>query len=245
MRTILEVLFLLVFFIISIPLLFIEWIISKFNKDWADKSQLRIVQWAFKCICFIAGIKLTVIGEENIPKDEAVLYIGNHRGFFDIIVSYSRCPNLTGYISKDVIKKVPILSTYMKRLHCIFLNREDVRQGLSVILEAIDSVKNGISICVFPEGTRNKDADPTSVLKFKEGTFKIASKSGCKIVPMALTGTAEVFENHLPWVHSAHVTLEYGKPIDPKTLTREEQKKLGAYCHDVIQEMLIEQQNKN
>ena len=112
MRTILVALFLLIFFIISIPILIIEWIISKFNQPWADITQLRIVQWAFKCICFISGVKLEVIGEENVPKDEAVLYIGNHRGFFDIITTYSRCPNLTGYISKEVIKKVPILRVH-------------------------------------------------------------------------------------------------------------------------------------
>ena len=113
MRTILVALFLLVFFIFSIPILIAEWFIAKFNQPWADITQLRIVQWAFNCICFIAGVKLEVIGEENVPKDESVLYIGNHRGFFDILVTYSRCPNLTGYISKEVIKKVPILSTFL------------------------------------------------------------------------------------------------------------------------------------
>lgn len=243
MRTILEVIFLLVFFIASIPILFIEWIISKFNQPLADITQLRLVQWAFKCICFIAGVKLTVIGEENVPKDEAVLYIGNHRGFFDTIITYSRCPGLTGYIAKDSIERVPILSTYMKRLHCLFLNRKDVRQGMQIILSAISYVKNGVSICVFPEGTRCKDPDPTVVQSFKEGTFKIASKSGCKIVPMAISGTAEIFENHLPWIRSGEIILQYGAPIDPTALTKDEQKKLGAYCHAVIKEMLIEQHN--
>lgn len=241
MRTILVALFLLVFFIFSIPILIAEWFIAKFNQPWADITQLRIVQWAFNCICFIAGVKLEVIGEENVPKDESVLYIGNHRSFFDILVTYSRCPNLTGYISKEVIKKVPILSTYMKRLHCIFLDRTDVRQGLQVILEAIDMVKKGISICVFPEGTRNTDSNPASVLKFKEGTFKIATKSGCKIVPMAISGTSAIFEDHLPWLRRGKVTLQYGTPIVPATLTKEEQKKIGAYCRDVIEQMLIEQ----
>lgn len=241
MRTILVALFLLIFFIISIPILIIEWIISKFNQPWADITQLRIVQWAFKCICFISGVKLEIIGEENVPRDEAVLYIGNHRGFFDIITTYSRCPNLTGYISKEVIKKVPILSTYMKRLHCIFLNRADIRQGLQVILDAIDLVKKGVSVCVFPEGTRNTDSDPTSVLKFKEGTFKISTKTSCKIVPMAISGTSDIFESHLPWIHKGRVTVQYGTPIDPATFTKEQQKKIGAYCHDAIEQMLIEQ----
>lgn len=89
----------------------------------------------------------------------------------------------------------------MKRLHCLFLDRDDIKQGLKVVLAAIDQVKSGISICVFPEGTRCKNKDDlTEVQSFKEGTFKIATKSKCKIVPMAIMGTNEIFEDHLPWV---------------------------------------------
>ena len=125
-----------------------------------------------------------------MPKDEAVLYIGNHRSFFDIIITYSRCPRLTGYISKQSITKIPVLGLWMKRLHCLFLDRDDIKQGLKVVLAAIDQVKSGISICVFPEGTRCKNKDDlTEVQSFKEGTFKIATKSKCKIVPMAIMGT--------------------------------------------------------
>lgn len=241
MRTILTVLYVFLFLVLGLPILGIEWIISKFNKPHADLVQLRIVQWGFRCVSFFSGIKLTVIGEENVPKDEAVLFIGNHRSFFDIVVTYARCPCLTGYIAKDGVKKVPILRVWMTRLYCIFLNRDDLKQGLKVILQAIDYVKSGISICIFPEGTRNKDKDdPTSLLPFKDGSFKIATKTGCKIVPMALIGTADVFENHFPWIHSTNVKLIYGEPIDISTLDKEEQKHLGAYCQEVIQNLLKE-----
>ncbi len=243
MRTILDVLFVFIFLVISIPIHGIMWIISKFNKPWADLAQLRIVQWAFKVVYFIAGTKLEIIGEENVPKDEAVLYIGNHRSYFDIVLTYARCPRPTGYISKKGIKKVPSLSMWMKRLHCLFLDRDDMKQGLKIVLEAIDHVKNGISICVFPEGTRNRDLnDPTSLLPFKEGTFKIATKTKCKIIPMALTGTADILENNFPWIHKSKVTIEYGKPIDVTSLTKEEQKHLGSYCQNIIHEMLVNQQ---
>lgn len=64
-----------------------------------DYSSLRLVQWAFNMIIKLAGIELTVIGEENISEGP-VLYIGNHRSFFDIVITYARCKNLTGYIAK-------------------------------------------------------------------------------------------------------------------------------------------------
>ena len=239
MRTIITVLYVFLFLILGLPVLGIEWIISKFNKAHADMVQLRIVQWGLKCIAFISGVKLTVIGEENVPRDEPVLYIGNHRSFFDVVVTYARCPGLTGYIAKDGVNKVPIFRIWMKRLHCIFLKRDDMKEGLKVILKAIEYVKSGISICIFPEGTRNKDRDnPTSLLPFKEGSFKIASKTGCKIVPMALIGTADILENHFPWIHSTDIKLIYGEPIDVSALDKDQQKHVGAYCQTVVEELI-------
>lgn len=239
MRTIITVLYIFLFLILGLPVLGIEWIISKFNKAHADMVQLRIVQWGLKCVAFISGVKLTVIGEENVPRDEPVLYIGNHRSFFDVVVTYARCPGLTGYIAKDGVNKVPIFRIWMKRLHCIFLKRDDMKEGLKVILKAIEYVKSGISICIFPEGTRNKDRDnPTSLLPFKEGSFKIASKTGCKIVPMALIGTADILENHFPWIHSTEIKLIYGEPIDVSALDKDQQKHVGAYCQTVVEELI-------
>lgn len=239
MRTIITILYIFLFLILGLPVLGIEWIISKFNKAHADMVQLRIVQWGLKCVAFISGVKLTVIGEENVPRDEPVLYIGNHRSFFDVVVTYARCPGLTGYIAKDGVNKVPIFRIWMKRLHCIFLKRDDMKEGLKVILKAIEYVKSGISICIFPEGTRNKDRDnPTSLLPFKEGSFKIASKTGCKIVPMALIGTADILENHFPWIHSTDIKLIYGEPIDVSDLDKDQQKHVGAYCQTVVEELI-------
>ena len=61
---------------------------------------------------------------------------------------------------------------------------------------------------------------------------------------MVLTGTADLFEKQFPWVHSSNVTLTYGKPIDISTLSKEDQKHLGAYCQKVMQDMLLEELGK-
>lgn len=236
-RFILVALFLGIYLIFGIPVLIIEWIISKFNPYAADISQLRMVQWAFRIILRICGTKLTVIGEENVPADEAVLYIGNHKSFFDILITYARCPRLTGYVSKDSMKKIPLLSIWMTRLHCLFLNREDIKEGLKTILAGIDNIKNGISMCIFPEGTRNKTDD--LMLPFKEGSFKMAEKTGCAIIPMAITNSAEIFENHFPKIKPTHVILEYGTPIYPNDLDKETRKKIGAHCQTIIEDMLV------
>ena len=241
MKTIIIVLFVALFLIVLLPIMGIEWIIGKRNPYKADISQLRMVQWAFRVVLFLSGSKVVVKGYENVPKEEAVLYVCNHRGFFDVVATYSLCPGLTGYISKDSIGKVPILGMIMKRLHCLFIKRDDMKQSMKVILTAIEQVKSGISICIFPEGTRNKDEQhPERVLPFKDGSFKIAQKTGCKIIPVAISGTAEVFENHFPWVRKSEIHITYGNPINITALDKETQKKMGAYCQNVIENMLQE-----
>ncbi len=236
-RAILALLFAILYLILGIPVLGVEWIIHKINPKAAELSQLRMVQWAFRVILFICGTKVTVIGEENVPKDEAVLYIGNHRSYFDIIITYARCPGLTGYVAKNTMEKIPLLSTWMRRLHCLFINREDVKEALKTILAGIENIKNGISVCIFPEGTRNKTDD--LMLPFKEGSFKMAEKTGCAIVPMAITNSAEILENHFPKVKKTHAIVEYGTPIYPGSLDRETRRKIGAHCQGIIEEMLV------
>ena len=238
MRFILDVLFLATYLILGIPVLWVLHLIGKAEK-WKYKSDLialRMVQKAFKCMLFIAGTKVTVIGEENVPKDQPVLYIPNHRSFFDVLLIYSRVPGLTGFVAKDSLLKFYLLRDWMKKLYCLFLNRENPREGLKTILQGIENINNGISMCIFPEGTRNKVDE--EMLPFKEGSMKMAEKTGCLVIPVALSNTAEIFENHLPWIKSCKVVVEYGTPIDVKTLSREEKKHLGAYCRDRIQEML-------
>ena len=217
------------FLILSIPILIIEWIIGKFSPQTKEISSLRIIQTVFKFILWVAGTKVTVIGEENVPKDTPVLYI---------VLTYSRCPIRTGYIAKKEMEHYPLLSNWMRYLHCLFLDRKDIKQGLKTILTAIEKVKSGISICIFPEGTRSKSADETELLPFHEGSFKIATKSGCAIIPMSINNTAEIFEAHMPKIKSTHVVLEYGKPIYVKDLSKEDQKHLGEYTRNIILETL-------
>ena len=226
------------FLILSIPILLIEWIIGKFSPRAKEISSLRIVQGVFKFILWEAGTKVTIIGEENVPKDTPVLYIGNHRSYFDIVLTYSRCPIRTGYIAKKEMERYPLLSNWMKYLHCLFLDRKDIKQGLKTILAAVDKVKSGISICIFPEGTRNRNEDELDMLPFHEGSFKIATKAKCPIIPVAISNSANIFEAHFPKITPVRVVVEYGRPIYPDELSKEDKKHIGEYTQNIIHEML-------
>lgn len=234
LRTIIIVIAIILFLIFTLPILLVFKLLYKRYPAQIDHLSLIIVQWALKVALFLAGTKLIVLGEENVPKDKPVLYVGNHTSYFDIIITYARVPGITGYVSKKSVSKVPVLSLWMNRVHCMFLDRDNIKEGLKTILEAIEKVKAGISVFIFPEGTRNKT--PDTLLEFKGGSFKIAEKSGCPIVPVTLVNASDIFEDHFPRVKRTTVVLEYGKPIDMATLDKEERKHIAAHVQDIIQD---------
>lgn len=228
------------FLVLGYPLLVMQNSLGKKDPAARDKESLKIIQFMFRLILKISGVKVTVKGLENIPKDTAVLYVGNHRSYFDILVGYTTVPSLVGFVAKKEMDSYPLLRSWMRNVNCLFLDRKDIKAGLKTILEGIEKVKNGISMWIFPEGTRGRGETETDMLLFKEGSLKIAEKSGCPVVPVAMVRTAEIFEKHTPIVKPADVTVYYGKPFYIKDLEPEQKKHAGAYTRDVIAEMLKE-----
>ena len=235
-RFISAVTFISLFLICSIPIFFVEWIIGKFNMDLKNRSSLRIVQWAIRTATWFCGTDVTYIGLENIPKDKALLFVANHRSIFDIVLTYQKMVGPNGYISKKEMYKVPLMSTWMRLLHCQFLDRDDVKAGLKTILASIESIKKGISIFIFPEGTRSKE--PDAFLPFHSGSFKIVQKAKCPIVPVTLNNTNTIFEDQFPKVKKVHVVIEFGTPIHVEELAPEDQKDLAGYCPKLFRKLI-------
>lgn len=240
MRTVLFLIVFVLFLLLSIPLMLIMRLIGCINKRAEAKGSQAIVNWAFRLILKIVGTKVTVLGQENIP-DCPCLFTSNHRSYADIPLGYTTVGHLTGFIAKKEISKVPSLSWWMKNMNCLFLDRNDTRQALKTVLAAIENIKNGYSMFVMPEGTRNHGVE---MLPFKEGTFKIADKANCPIVPVAISNSDDIYELHKPWIHKANVTIHYGKPIMPEDITKEERKVIGAHVRDIIADMLEEDRKR-
>ena len=244
-RLIMVLVVLVGFLIVSYPFLVAQVSLGKKDPHARDLESIRVVRAVFRCLLKLAGVTITVKGEENIPKDTAVLYVGNHRSYFDILTGYTTVPTLLGFVAKKEMERIPLLRSWMKNVNCLFLDRKDIKAGLKTILEGIEKVKNGISVWIFPEGTRNRNKDLKELLVFKEGSLKIAEKSGCPVVPVAMVGTAEAFESHFPFIRPSHVTVYYGEPFYIKELEPDQRKHAGAYTREKIVKMLGEIQNEN
>ncbi|MDC7280286.1 1-acyl-sn-glycerol-3-phosphate acyltransferase [Butyrivibrio fibrisolvens] len=234
-RTVIVVLFISIFLICSIPIWGILFIIGLFNKKAKDVIGYKCVAWAFGVVAFLAGVKYEVHGIENVPKDKSVLFIGNHLSYFDIVLAYHLSPHVTGFLSKDDLKKVPLLNVWMMMNYCLFLTRTDPRQDLKLILKAQDYIKAGISMFIFPEGTRSKTGE---MAPFHEASLKIATKTGCPIVPVCFTNTREILEAHMPRIKKTKVVVTFLPAIDPNALEGENKKRPGAYVQGIMAKQL-------
>ncbi len=233
MRTLLIALFLVIFFIISIPLYIILLIVGLFDLNLRDIHSQKIVTITCKIILFLSGTKLTVLGQENIPEEGGVLFAFNHRSYFDILVSYASTTKLSTFVAKQELKYFPFINIWMIFINCLFIDRDDIRQSMKVILKAIEMVKDGYSIFISPEGTRNSGE---KLMPFKDGSFKIAQKSACPIIPVAINNADSIFEKQIPIVKRAHVIVEYCQPVYYDQIVNEGHKNVGKYVQNIVQQ---------
>jgi 1-acyl-sn-glycerol-3-phosphate acyltransferase len=236
-RLILVLLAVGIHFLFSIITLPLAWLLKKINRHTGDVFSYRLVCFAFKVIRFVSGARVDVRGIENIPKDQPVLFVGNHRSYFDIILNYSILPPLMGFVSKIEIKKVPILAQWMVNMNCLFLDRSSPKEGLKMIHDGVEKLNQGISIFIFPEGTRAKSDD--AMAEFKGGSLKMAEKAKVPIVPVAINNTSALLEDHFPAVKKAHVIIEYCEPVYLENLDKEEKKFLAKNVHDIIEQKVL------
>jgi 1-acyl-sn-glycerol-3-phosphate acyltransferase len=190
--------------------------IDRLNKAGKNKEKLELIdRFILKCtkkLVKISGADVTVTGTENVPSDEPVLYVSNHQGNMDIPLLYSTAPQTMAFVAKKEMEKIPLLGYWMKERGCVFIDRENARISLKAINEAIQNLKLGHSMAVFPEGTRSKSSQ---VGDFKAGSLRIAIKSGVKVIPVSIKDSYKLIEKkgkNTP----AKVSVHYSEPIDSK-----------------------------
>lgn len=241
-RLILVAIFLVIFFILGFISMIFIYPIGWINKNARDAISYKIVRFAFRYILFVSGTKIIVKGKENIPREESVLFVGNHRSFFDILVTCSMISKKTGYVAKKELGKIFPLNLWMKLINCYFLDRSSIEAAIEMINTSANNIKSGINMFIFPEGTRAK-ADE-EMADFKDGSFKIAKKAKCKIVPVALNNTSAIFEDNFPRIKKSKVCIEFGKPIDLEELSKEDKKAIGAYTRQIVWDMVMNNKNE-
>jgi len=201
------------------------------TKQEVEEYKSKVVKdWASNVLNYV-GAKVNIVGKENIPKG-ACLYVANHQGFFDIPIVVETVGNSIGFIAKKELLKFKVLTYWMTQMHCIFIDRSNVRESIKAINEGIENLKNGHSMVIFPEGTRSKGP---SIGEFKKGSLKLALKSGVPIVPIAIDGSYKLREgNEKSRIKPAEVKVTICKPIYTENLSREDQTNLAEIVKGLI-----------
>jgi 1-acyl-sn-glycerol-3-phosphate acyltransferase len=192
--------FLLAYFLLGLPGLkkrqveFLVWI----TRTWARQ------------MISLAGGRVEVTGLENLPAQGGVLYVSNHQGAFDIPLLIGFLPGLKGFVSKKENFRLPIVSTWMRLLGCVVIDRGDLRQSARAIARGVRDLQANRSLVIFPEGTRSKSG---KLQRFKEGSFKLATRSGAMIVPLTIDGSYRLLEGNRGRIVPGKVRLSIHAPI--------------------------------
>lgn len=163
------------------------------------------------------NINLNIIGKEKIPK-EPVLFVINHSSMLDSFILASSVDRPIGCVIADVPvwKNIPIVSDLLKGIKCVYINRENNREGIKSIKEASENILSGLSMAVFPEGDLTWVKDSNALVSdFRSGALKIAYKAKCPIVPMVIKNSRHTYEGYEPVgkINSANVEIEFLDPI--------------------------------
>lgn len=182
-----------------------------------------------------AGANVKISGLENIPKDEAVLFMSNHQSNFDIALFLGCIDTPKGFVAKLELGKVPILKKWMENIDCIFMDRSSIRKSAEAIAESTKLLKKGRSMVIFPEGTRSKTGH---LGEFKAGSFKLATKSKVKIIPVTINGSRNLMEANENKIKSSDVEMYIHPPVETKGLIKEEIDVLPEKVKSIIESKL-------
>lgn len=236
-RTVFWFVYFWVYQIISLFFLSYYFLLGKLGKKEKQQQYLHRVtsRWA-RSMFWAAGATVEVKGLENLPKNQNILLVSNHQGNFDIPLLLGYIPLSLGFVAKVELSKMPVVSTWMKLLGCIFLDRKNPRQSIQAISTGVEYLKKGKSLAIFPEGTRSKGLE---MGEFKKGSLKLGVKSNVLIVPVSINGTYKLLEENRYKITPSKVQLYIHPPVNPADLTKEEQNDLAEIIQKKIHQQLI------
>ena len=182
---------------------------AKHPERYPEEERWRHVQKIMGWVIASGNIDLQGYGKENIPQEGSFMLYANHQGMFDVVALAATCDRPLGAVYKKELKNVPVLKQILESTLSFDMDREDVRQSLTVIQNVVKEVQSGRNYLIFPEGTRSKNGNVMG--EFHGGSFRAASKAKCPIVPVAFIDSFKVLDQK----GSAPVMVKmyYLKPI--------------------------------
>jgi 1-acyl-sn-glycerol-3-phosphate acyltransferase len=208
-------------------------LVSFFSKT--GNSVHHVARMWGRSILWVSGLRVQVIGLENIDASRSAIYMSNHQSNFDIPVFFGALPIQFRWLAKAELFKIPIFGQGMRGAGYISVDRSDTKSAMRSLARAAQSVREGASVMIFPEGTRSHDG---ALLPFKSGGFVLAVDAGVPIVPMAVHGTFDVMPKGRNLIRRHAIRLVVAPPIDASAYTRKTKNELMERVRTAIQQAM-------
>ena len=184
-----------------------------------------------KSILVVSRVKVSVKGLSNIDPSSPYIYMPNHQSNFDIPVLLGHLTVQFRWLAKMELFKIPIFGRAMRKAGYISIDRYNRESAFKSLKVAANKIKSGVSVLIFPEGTRSWDG---KIRPFKKGGFVMAIDAGVPIVPVVITGTRAIMPKGKFRVYPGHVSMAIQKPIRTSTYTHETKEALMESVRRVI-----------
>ncbi len=186
--------------------------------------------WA-RSILVATRVKVSVKSLSNIDPSQSYIYMSNHQSAFDIPVLLAYLPVQFRWLAKAELFKIPIFGFAMRRSGSISIDRSSLRSAVFSLKKAAETIKKGVSVIIFPEGTRSRDGN---IIPFKKGGFVLAVEAGVPVVPVIIHGTRSIMSKNRLRIKPGQVVLEIGIPIETSQYNRKNKDELMERVRQVI-----------
>ena len=222
-----------VFQILILPFFVLYPILQLLGRRKAVETLMRVLVRLWTASTFwLSGITVRIKGAENLPEHGPAYYVSNHQGAMDIPLLLHIIRHPVGFVAKIELKNLPLMSTWMKRIGCRFLDRNNPREAIGFIQQCATDLNEGRSLIVFPEGTRSKGPN---MLPFHKGSLRPTVNADVLVVPIAICDSWKRREALGGWMVPGRITVSVLPPVYTGDLSREERKNLGERMREVIQ----------
>ena len=182
-------------------------------------------RWWGKAFCYLLFVRVKIYGFQNLKPTQSYVFACNHQSIFDILVVYGWLPFIFKWIMKIELRRIPLIGKACDAAGHIFIDRSKPIAAKQSLENAESQLKNGVSVVIFPEGTRTKTGE---IGLFKKGAFRLAADLKLPIVPVTIRGSFERIHRRSFNVHPGKIELTIHKSIN-----------VNEYLPDNIHELVL------
>ena len=209
-------------------------VLSVFDRNGRLTHFYCAAPWA-KTILWVCGVKVEVKGLKNVDSHVPRVYLTNHQSYFDIWALFACLPVSFKFVLKEELMRIPLFGLAMKLAGHVAVDRDDHRKAVKSMNEAAEKIANGVSMLIFPEGTRSEDG---RLQPFKNGGFRLALKAGCDVIPVAIINSRSIVPKGSLRINKGTFGLHIGKPISVKDYSKKDVDKLMTRVREVMMSLM-------